>query len=110
MTQQLLLELGIKAEALPSVGERIAAGEKFLDERLGPGWRLRADAETLDIESPYNCLLAHLFNHFLVGCYELGIGPYEAIRLGFNVLDPDSSTAGRELEALTRLWRKVITA
>ena len=105
------LSLGLKTsttERVPAVEKRIAAGARFLDERRGLTWRGLVDIETLDIESPCDCILGQLFDHFKVGCDELGIKPFRAARLGFNVMDLDNPSSAREFRALTRGWRNLL--
>lgn len=105
MDKQLSLGFKIsKIEPGPTVKYRIAAGAKFLDERRGVEWRELVDVVELDIKSPEKCVLGQLFEHFKVGCDELGIRPFKAARLGFNVMDPGSPSADREFRALKNGW------
>lgn len=106
------LELGIVIPKpkiiLPPVKVRVILGAWILDRKVKDPiwpWPSRIDLSTLDLSDPTQGVLGQLYDHHQAGCIELGISNYQAVRFGFQILDPSSPEAVKEFDDLTRAWR-----
>ncbi len=88
-------------------------GAKFLDEKLGRGWRRKIKRRRLDMQSGYynngargecGCIVAQLHpgNTYGGGLRHLDLDYRDATRLGFQLPDEDYST--KQYEKLTDVW------
>ncbi len=111
------LRLGLEILRFPgqkifSIGGRIAAGMKILDDLGPPDWRTRLRLDRLNIMSRSNCILGQLYDDYRIGCSELGINhSREAAEYGFTTMftaESSDDLQKREFEALTRGWRLAI--
>lgn len=86
---------------------RVQAGAAWLDDNVD-GWRGSVDVNTLDMESPCNCVLGQLRGEYFDACEELRIDYFEdGWRLGFLPYDePGDTNVLRELW-IEELQRKV---
>lgn len=66
--------------------ERVQAGVKFLDMRLGPDWPNKIDPEKLRMGDSALCVLGQMYGSYSTGIAELGLlNPIDCGQLGFLV-------------------------
>lgn len=87
----------IAAQARARVGE----GAAFLDEKQ-PGWVHAIDVDTLNLASPFHCVLGQLHGSYNAGRWVHGLTWHRGAELGFEV---DRLTTYASLD---EAWREAI--
>jgi hypothetical protein len=83
----------------------VVMGARLLDERQEGWWKEEnINLDTLDMNCPFNCVLAQLYGTYTEGREELGIEYAKGDHYGF-----DCYTAS-QFELLTELWSYLIKA
>lgn len=84
-----------------SLAERVAKGVERLDKRGPLYWRRRVDPDTLDLRSPFCCVLGQVYGSYTEGLDALELG--SSVDYGFN-------SYGYDWSELTNEWKRVLTA
>lgn len=93
----------------PTVGDRVAAGIHFLDDRFsGPEWREKIVVEEIDISCGGRCIIGQLMGNFFLSLEKLDLTTRQASLLGFTCLEAKLYSKS-ELDELTREWKLALS-
>jgi len=89
-----------------TLAERVQAGADLLDG-VTPGWRSRVNADTLDMDTSFDCVLGQLFGSYWDGTRELRMDRDIEQRAAYGFTANASSVVEDfTCDDLTAEWRK----
>lgn len=87
----------------PTPADRVQAGARLLDREV-PGWDQRVPANQVRVQSTRDCVLGHVFGHYITGLDALGLSDRARIsEHGFSTSDHDWDS-WLDYSALNREW------
>lgn len=96
-----------KRENNVKIKQRVQAGVRMLDQKLGSTWRKNINLERFNLMNTRCCMLGQLFGSYSRGVQALGLtGDYEAVACGFE----SKNWTFEEFGELTREWKLVVAS
>jgi hypothetical protein len=89
---------------------RALSGAQFLSAVYGDDWRTKVNADTLDVDNDFCCLIGQLGGNesFEVTMASLDLLPEDCLRLGF--FADDGIRRPDDVDRLNTQWRRLVTA